>query len=70
MEANNNCKVILLGDANVGKTTFFRQFCEGTDEEVQFKQRTVINTIGLDCKKKKICCGGVDVNMQLWDTAG
>ena len=59
MEAKNNCKVILIGDSNVGKTTFFEQFCKDKEvKEVDTTTRTVINTIGLDCKKKQVSCNG------------
>ena len=64
-------KVMMLGDAGVGKTSIARRF---TDENFM---QTYIHTIGIDFLEKTIQCkpesedeDPVDVKLQIWDTAG
>ena len=64
-------KVMMLGDAGVGKTSIARRF---TDENFM---QTYIHTIGIDFLEKTIQCkpagedeDPVDVKLQMWDTAG
>ncbi|XP_022900043.1 ras-related protein Rab-33B-like [Onthophagus taurus] len=57
-------KVIVLGDAFVGKTTLSYRFCEGkvlSDPE---------STIGLDYRQRVLNLDGEEIKLQLWDTAG
>ena len=55
-------KIILLGDMGVGKTTLLNGYCGG--------QQKGNATMGPDFRKKDLRCGNVEVNMQIWDTAG
>ena len=64
-------KVMMLGDAGVGKTSIARRF---TDENFM---QTYIHTIGIDFLEKTIQYkpesedeDPVDVKLQIWDTAG
>ncbi|XP_067258488.1 ras-related protein Rab-33B [Chanodichthys erythropterus] len=58
------CKIIVIGDAGVGKTCLTHRFCTG-----QFPSRTEA-TIGVDFREKVLDIGGEKVKVQLWDTAG
>ena len=55
-------KVILLGDMGVGKTTLLNNYI-GTGGKKGA-------TMGPDFKKKDVRVGNVNVNLQIWDTAG
>jgi len=58
-------KVLLVGDANVGKTSILKRYAENrtTDEYT--------STIGIDFKMKIVKLGGRrNIKLQLWDTAG
>nr|XP_012560919.2 ras-related protein Rab-1A-like [Hydra vulgaris] len=58
-------KVILLGDTNVGKSSFFLRF-----KENRFAEK-INSTIGLDQTTKDISLSdGRTVKINLWDTAG
>ncbi|XP_068690789.1 ras-related protein Rab-10-like [Montipora capricornis] len=57
-------KILLLGDAGVGKTSLMWRFSEDV-----FK-RTYISTIGIDFKLRTIEMEGKRVRLQIWDTAG
>lgn len=57
-------KVMMLGDAGVGKTSIARRFVDDN-----FMQ-TYIHTIGIDFLEKTIDCDGKKVRLQVWDTAG
>jgi small GTP-binding protein len=57
-------KVILVGDASVGKTSIVNQFAEGTYED------NCGNTVGVDLKIKTISYKGEQIKLQIWDTAG
>ena len=57
-------KVIIIGDSGVGKTTMLTQFIH----ERYNNQRDL--TIGVDFGSKYINVNGVDVRLQIWDTAG
>ncbi|KTG06374.1 hypothetical protein cypCar_00002698 [Cyprinus carpio] len=58
------CKVIVIGDAGVGKTCLTHRFCTG-----QFPSRTEA-TIGVDFREKLLDLEGEKIKVQLWDTAG
>ncbi|XP_056313023.1 ras-related protein Rab-33B-like [Danio aesculapii] len=58
------CKIIVIGDAGVGKTCLTHRFCTG-----QFPTRTEA-TIGVDFREKLLQIDGEKIKVQLWDTAG
>ena len=58
------CKVIIIGEANVGKSSLLRKYCENTFND------NYVSTIGIDFRCKKIHIGNKIANMQIWDTAG
>jgi len=58
------CKIVLVGDAGVGKSCFLKKFVDDTYME----DRVV--TIGVDNKSKIIDKKGENVKLSLWDTAG
>ncbi|XP_065675033.1 ras-related protein RabC-like [Hydra vulgaris] len=58
-------KIVLVGDINVGKSSFFVRFKEGKFVEV------LNSTIGLDeCTKEITVRDSKTVKINLWDTAG
>jgi small GTP-binding protein len=57
-------KILLLGDANVGKSSLMLSFTEG-----EFKEG-LIGTAGVDYKLKNIQYEGKSLKIQIWDTAG
>jgi small GTP-binding protein len=57
-------KVLMLGDASVGKTSLVNRFCGDS-----FTENTVA-TIGIDFKWKNLEHNGAKLRMQVWDTAG
>ena len=57
-------KILLLGDSEVGKTSFILRFCEGS-----FKTDS-LTTIGLDTKTKFIKRNNKKIQLLIWDTAG
>eukprot|EP00640_Fibrocapsa_japonica_P005153 CAMPEP_0113936284 /NCGR_PEP_ID=MMETSP1339-20121228/3227_1 /TAXON_ID=94617 /ORGANISM="Fibrocapsa japonica" /LENGTH=204 /DNA_ID=CAMNT_0000938699 /DNA_START=177 /DNA_END=791 /DNA_ORIENTATION=- /assembly_acc=CAM_ASM_000762 len=57
-------KVLLIGDAGVGKSSILMRFTDDTfDEHLQ-------NTIGVDFKVKILDVEGKRVKLTIWDTAG
>jgi Ras-related protein Rab-1A len=57
-------KILLLGDANVGKSSLMLSFTEG-----EFKEG-LVGTAGVDYKMKNIQFEGKSLKIQIWDTAG
>uniref|UniRef100_A0A7E4W907 Ras-related protein Rab-33 n=1 Tax=Panagrellus redivivus TaxID=6233 RepID=A0A7E4W907_PANRE len=57
-------KVIIIGDANVGKTCLSFRFCNG-----RFPQQTEA-TIGVDFRERALAFDKELIRVQLWDTAG
>ncbi|XP_031505826.1 GTP-binding protein YPTC1 [Nymphaea colorata] len=57
------CKILLLGESAVGKTSLFRRYIGEPTERVT-------PTIGVEYKQKVIELGGRLMKVQLWDTAG
>jgi Ras-related protein Rab-7A len=57
-------KVIVLGCANVGKTSIMERFATGRFSGLRRP------TVGADFLSKKIDIHGVEVSLQVWDTAG
>ncbi|KAF0682791.1 Aste57867_25090 [Aphanomyces stellatus] len=57
-------KLLLVGDAGVGKSSMLLRFTEDTfDDHLQ-------STIGVDFKVKMITVDGKRIKMTIWDTAG
>lgn len=57
-------KVVLIGDARVGKTSIMESFVNKTFNE------SYITTIGVDFRFKDIESNSEKVKLQIWDTAG
>ncbi|KAG2470446.1 RAB43 protein, partial [Polypterus senegalus] len=57
-------KIVLIGDAGVGKTCVVQRFKSGIFVERQG------NTIGVDFTMKTVDIQGKRVKLQIWDTAG
>ena len=58
-------KILLLGDCNVGKTSFILRYTEDKFED------THISTIGVDFKTKLFNLNSEEIlKLQIWDTAG
>lgn len=62
--AHNKFKVMMLGDAGVGKTSIARRFVD------DHFLNNYIHTIGIDFLEKAVSCDGQAVRLQIWDTAG
>jgi Ras-related protein Rab-6A len=58
------CKVILLGDTSVGKTSIARRQAHGVFD---FK---MVSTVGVDRMTSPVQIEGRTVKLMLWDTAG
>lgn len=58
------CKICVLGQANVGKTSLMERYCLG-----RFHGKR-IPTVGADFMSKKVLVDGSEVILQIWDTAG
>ena len=59
-----NIKIILLGDTQVGKTSFLNQFfSEGFNPNLT-------STIGITERSKILCYNNKNYKIQIWDTAG
>jgi small GTP-binding protein len=61
---NNSCKIIFIGDSNVGKTNIISRFRYNMFEE------SYLTTIGLDFHVKSLNIRGENVKLNIWDTAG
>ncbi len=57
-------KVLLLGDAGVGKTALIKKLTG------QLLQENYVCTIGIDFVKKIFDVDGAKVMLEIWDTAG
>ncbi|XP_069117607.1 ras-related protein Rab-13-like [Argopecten irradians] len=59
------CKILLVGDATVGKTSLLLRFANDTFSNIY------TTTIGIDFRVKTIDLpNGASVKLQIWDTAG
>nr|CDS25268.1 ras protein Rab 26 [Hymenolepis microstoma] len=65
VQPDYNFKVLILGDAFVGKTSLLIRFKDKT-----FLKGSYISTVGIDYKTKIVSCDGKLIKLQLWDTAG
>ena len=57
-------KIIVLGAANVGKTSLMKRYC--ADKFSLIRKAS----IGTDFMSKKITLNNAEVVLQIWDTAG
>ena len=57
-------KILLLGDSGVGKSSLI---CRWTLDAFN---PTLLGTVGVDFKAKKVCIDGENLQIQVWDTAG
>lgn len=57
-------KVLLLGDAGVGKSSLLRRYTEG------IYSISIDATVGIDYRAKILNCEGKTIKLQIWDTAG
>jgi len=64
MNSPNTFKVLILGDASVGKTCILIRYCEGTFSDAPQ------TTISSEFKMKPFTLEGQDFKVQVWDTAG
>ena len=64
MESKKFLKILVIGNAAVGKTSIFYRFI---DQKFNDKYRA---TIGADFMSKKIDYDGSSYSLQVWDTAG
>uniref|UniRef100_UPI00358EA925 ras and EF-hand domain-containing protein homolog isoform X2 n=1 Tax=Myxine glutinosa TaxID=7769 RepID=UPI00358EA925 len=57
-------KIVLTGDASVGKSSFLTRLCKNEFDE------NCCTTLGVDFRLKKLMVCGEEMVLQLWDTAG
>ena len=57
-------KILLLGDSGVGKTSLIHRYTKDDFNP------SLVGTVGVDFKVKKVHIDGETVNLQVWDTAG
>eukprot|EP01156_Anaeramoeba_ignava_P000097 Anaeramoba_ignava/a101033_27.p1 GENE.a101033_27~~a101033_27.p1 ORF type:complete len:154 (+),score=55.83 a101033_27:22-462(+) len=57
-------KVVVVGDPNVGKTSFLRKLTTG---EFSINEK---RTLGVDYRMKTLVVNNTEVNIQFWDIAG
>ena len=60
----NNCKVILLGESSVGKSSIIQRFTKDEFKDV------LVSTVSEYFTEKKLEINGTQVNLEIWDTAG
>ncbi|CAJ1419509.1 unnamed protein product [Effrenium voratum] len=63
-ECDYGFKLIIIGDAGAGKSSFMHQFLEG-----KFRKQST-HTIGVEFGTKIISLGNRQIKLQIWDTAG
>ncbi|OHT11917.1 small GTP-binding protein [Tritrichomonas foetus] len=64
MEQRLNCKIVLLGNSGVGKTSLVMRWTTGNF------QQSIKTTIGSNHQRKTVTIDKYDVDLYLWDTAG
>lgn len=58
------CKIIIVGDVSVGKTSIVNRFCR------KMFDSSYKSTIGVDFEMERFYILGIPYNLQIWDTAG
>lgn len=61
---DESIKVVIVGDASVGKTAIMQKYCDGTFSQMQ------PSTIGSTCAEKDVILDGYTYKLSIWDTAG
>ena len=64
MEHDYQFKLVIIGDAAVGKSCLLHQFVEG-----KFRKNSSY-TIGVEFGSKSVSIAGKSIKLQIWDTAG
>ena len=59
-----NFNLLLLGNKNVGKTSFILRYCDNKYEE------SILSTAGIDLRNKEIERNKKKINLKIFDTAG
>ena len=57
------CKLILVGESGVGKTSIISHYLNKYEEKIE-------PTLGAYFSNKTIICDGYQINFEIWDTAG
>lgn len=63
-QPTHELKLVLVGDSSVGKSSILSRFVDD-----QFHD-TLLSTIGVDFKFRRIQVDNHHVKLQIWDTAG
>lgn len=61
---NDSCKVVLIGETAVGKTSIISQFIEKSFES------NILSTTGAIYSSTKVKAGDKEAKLEIWDTAG
>lgn len=64
LQRNPTCKVVILGNSGVGKTSIINRWTTGS------WNTTVKPTIGANHQRKTVVLGDKNVDVFIWDTAG
>lgn len=67
MDVAHRFKLVLIGDSNVGKTTFMQRVRDPVAAAATWNTKT---TVGSDFAIRKVFFGNETAEAQLWDTAG
>ena len=62
--SENVCKVILLGESSVGKSSIIQRFIKDEFKDV------LVSTVSEYYTEKKLDINGIQVSLEIWDTAG
>lgn len=57
-------KIVLVGESSVGKSSILTRFVDDEFNE------SLLSTIGVDFKFRKLKINNEEVKLQIWDTAG
>ena len=63
-EKYRKCRLLIIGDSKVGKTSFLSMYTKGTFN------LNYLSTIGVDLFQKDDIIDNEKINIELWDTAG
>jgi len=64
LSAPNRIKILMLGDSGVGKSSLVMRWTQDTFSP------SLVSTVGVNFKSKKLSVRGEPVQVQVWDTAG